>query len=188
MGSFGGADSPSLDSNHGRMLPIHPHPHNDEIFSNWGLELASGNFRSFKEFFALLGIHLSFSDFENPNEYVIRSLEMVTGATREEILRTLPSSFKAVWKPQTASHWYRDLYSAEVSSPHSRFVRAQYCSQCLALYGCYQVRWRFAIYDCCPIHGLLLRTSCSHCGSQIQDQGHLYDQLVIEPRTALSAC
>ena len=42
-----------------------------------------------KEFFALLGIHLSFSDFENPNEYVIRSLEMVTGATREEILRTL---------------------------------------------------------------------------------------------------
>jgi hypothetical protein len=179
-------------SNRGRLLPIHPHPHDEEIFSNWIIELASANVKSVKEFLDLLETPLKPRDFETPNDRAIEVLKEVTGSTQGEIALTFPSSFKAVWKkPLPGDRWhsqYNELCAARVTAPHTLFVCAQYCSRCLALYGCYQVRWRFAIYDCCPIHGLLLRTSCPHCGSQIQDPAQLNGQQIMKPRAALCAC
>lgn len=180
-------------SNRDRLLPTHPHPHDEEIFSNWILELASANVKPVKEFLDLLQIPLKPCDFETPNDRAIEVLKEVTGSTQDEIALTFPSSFKAVWKkPLPDNRWRRSQYSelcgAKVTAPHTLFVCAQYCSRCLALYGCYQVRWRFAIYDCCPIHGLLLRTSCPHCGSQIRDPTMLYTQQIMKPRATLCAC
>lgn len=58
------ADLPVQYSHCGRLLPIHPHPHDEEIFSNWIVELASANVKSVKEFLDLLEVALKPRDFE----------------------------------------------------------------------------------------------------------------------------
>jgi hypothetical protein len=105
-----------------------PHPREEEIFSNWILELASANDKSIKEFLNLLQIPLKPRDFETPNDRPIEVLKEVTGSTQNEIALTFPSSFKAVWKkPLHGDRWnsqYGELCAARVTAPHTLFVCA----------------------------------------------------------------
>lgn len=184
-GSLGEAD-------HNRdVLPVHPQPRADQIFSSWLLWLASGNGKSVKDFCRSLDeSRIELIDFRHPNDSLVEALIDATGIDAVRIRDTLPSSLKGLLGSGPGFLWpYEVLHPWRLRADSAaRNVGGQYCFICLREGGYFRVSWILALFTCCPVHKCLLLERCPHCGQPVHDSTRLFRRYEQNPAQAVLKC
>jgi hypothetical protein len=172
------------------ILPSHPRLRNDERLSSWVLRVASGNLVSVKQLCHQLGTprvdHLDFKSRDHP---LVIAMSRATATAVETVREALPCSLYGLFGERSADAWFYPIpYPWQLSGSSSRFEGGQYCPICLDQSGYYRLRWRIAIYSCCPMHGCFLRDRCPDCNGKIVDVCRLFGSYVREPDAEMQVC
>ncbi len=173
------------------ILPVHPPPRTDQIFSAWLLWIAFENVTSAKDLCRWLDrSRIELVDSKRLNDPLIEALIDVTGAKADSVERTLPCSLRGLfgsgpgllWPYEVLHPWRLRIDSA------TRHAGGQYCPDCLREGGYLRLSWTVALYTCCLVHRCLLREGCPHCGRPIQDSTRFFGTYERDPRQAILKC
>lgn len=155
------------------ILPVHPKPYSNELFSSWLIRVAHANGLKVQTF-----CHLLFPHYEIWNrdidrhapDWLIDLLAEKTGCSVADIHNTTLDSFKGklfdINKLSGQLFWINSL-----KANHRK--RASYaitfCPQCLAedKESYFRQSWRVALQTFCPNHQLLQYDCCPQCQTYI---------------------
>lgn len=177
------------------MLPIHPQPLPDELFTSWMVRLAFANGFALHTFYSsLLSCRESIwnrdSD-RHPPVVLLNCLSTATGKSIDELRNLTLSSYEGqVFEKFLISGDVPFLLPVGVYHRTRRRAGIQFCPQCLKLdqVPYYRRHWRLALSAVCPEHNCLLEQSCPSCGSPIIFHQHGMGRLKYISESALSIC
>lgn len=179
------------------MLPVHPHPRDDEILSCWMVRLAVGNRFKLHHFYVRLLGHTGpiwTRDVDrHPAPDLIKLLSEQTGHPPQRVRDMSLLAYEGTLMPSVNS-------ASDVSSwiiPLGIYHRTrrrdgmQFCPICLAEDGpspYFRRQWRLALNCICERHGCLLQSHCPNCSQPISYFRHDFNHLVASTSDALATC
>lgn len=154
----------------GKLLPAHPHPKHDEIFSSWVTRVAHAQGLKLQTFSALIfgrskSIWNRDLDKSAP-KWLQSKISKVTGTPRHVIHETTLASYEGVFyehhQPNGYTKWITPL---GIYHRTHRDYGMQYCPLCLADNSepYYRKYWRLAFYTECDKHNVLMHDRCPEC-------------------------
>ena len=156
------------------LLPYHPKPKPDELFSSWLIRIVNGYEKEVSEFLDLFGaasyLHSSDIDRLTPSVLVAALCEMTgtdltIGKGTSLSKRIRPLSSDQVQIDSVARPW---LIPIGHSRRSGRTCGFQVCPMCLAAGELYfRWHWAVALFCCCPEHRILLVDCCPQCSASI---------------------
>lgn len=177
------------------MLPIHPNPLPDELFSSWMVRLAFANGFALHTFYSsVLGFKEPIWSRDSDRHPPIALLNCLSTATCKpiDLIKALTLSF---YEGQLFESFpiNGDIpFLLPVGLYHRTRRRAgiQFCPECLKLdpVPYYRRHWRLALSTVCTVHGCLLEQSCPSCGSPIIFHRHGMGRSKQISQAALSTC
>lgn len=155
------------------ILPAHPKPYLDELFTSWLIRLAHANGLKVQTF-----CHLLFPDYEIWNrdidrhtpDWLINMLAEKTGCSVARIRATTLAYFQGKLfdynKVSGQLTWISSLKAHHRKRQNNAIV---YCPQCLAddAEPYFRQSWRVALHTFCPVHHIMLHDCCPECGAYI---------------------
>ncbi len=156
------------------LLPYHPKPKPDELFSSWLIRIVDGYEKEVSDFLGLFGaasyLHACDIDRLTPS-FLVAAMCEITGAelTVGEGM-SLPKRTRALSSDQlqidsVAWPWRIPIGQSRRSGRTCGF---QICPACLAEDEPYfRWQWAVALFCCCPVHRMLLVDCCPRCSSSI---------------------
>ena len=155
------------------ILPAHPKPYSDELFTSWLIRIAHANGLKIQTF-----CHLLFPNYEIWNrdidrhtpDWLINELADKTGCSTTQIYATTLGSLQGqLFEKNKLSGQLTWISSLKVNHRKRNNNAISYCPLCLATdYEPYfRKSWRVALYTFCPIHQIMMHDSCSKCGAYI---------------------
>ncbi len=159
------------------MLPIHPHPCKDELFSSWLTRLSVSNSFYLHEFYKIIiGV-------ESP--IFTRDVDILTVPGLIRLLSQKTGIKQTVLNQSTLNTYTGLVYEKLNPNGHSRWVLPlgiyhrtrklrgiQYCPRCLEedAVRYFRKQWRLSFITVCVKHNCYLRDSCPHCSSPVDYQ------------------
>lgn len=178
------------------MLPIHPQPLQDEIFSSWLVRLAFANKFPLHTFYSSLlrykePIWNRDSD-RHPTPNLLNILSIQTGQSVQSLLMLTLMSYEGILFEQLPN-----IGNAPWVMPLGIYHRTrksngmQFCPVCLQAdndTAYYRRHWRLALCPICVQHGCLLHQHCPACGETIAFHRHGIGRARIASLNALFTC
>lgn len=176
------------------ILPTHPKPYPDELFTSWLIRLAHANGLKVQTFY-----HLLFPDYEIWNrdidrhapDWLIHALAEKTGCPIAQIHETTLDSLKG------KLFEYNRIFSqlAWISSLKANHRKRDnnaiaYCPKCFAedQESYFRKSWRVALHTFCPKHLTMLHDCCPECGAYIAFHRQELGRPNLHHFTALKYC
>ncbi|HHX2509393.1 TPA: TniQ family protein [Neisseria subflava] len=152
------------------ILPAHPKPYPDELFTSWLVRLAHANGLKVQTF-----CHLLFPNYEIWNrdidrhtpDWLVNTLAEKTGCSTIRIKTTTLDSLQGrLFDKNNFSGqltWINSLKANHRKRDNNAIV---YCPLCLATDNetYFRKSWRIALYTFCPIHQIMMHDCCPKCG------------------------
>ncbi|WP_216891719.1 TniQ family protein [Pseudomonas putida] len=177
------------------MLPIHPNPLPDELFSSWMVRLAFANGFALHTFYSsLLGFKEPIWNRDSDRHPPIALLNCLCTATGKpiDLIKALTLSFYEgqVFESFPVNGDVPFLLPVGLYHRTRRRAGIQFCSQCLKLDPApyYRRHWRLALSTVCSLHDCMLEQSCPSCGSPIIFHRHGMGRSKRIYQAALSTC
>ena len=156
------------------MLPIHPQPREDEIFSSWLLRIAISNGFYLHEFIKrqlkVNGEVMTRDVDKAPFPSLVRQLAVQSGHLEDDIRAMHLSAFTGELSESVnvkgKSPWVLPLGLYHRTRKRAYCV---YCPICLRNdpVKYFRKKWRLAFVGLCDIHHCMLRDTCWHCQTNI---------------------
>ncbi|AMP02135.1 tniQ family protein [Collimonas arenae] len=157
----------------GGLLPAHPKPQSDELFSSWLARVARANGQKLHTFCRMAFGEISIWNRDidksvTPN--ILAVLAGETGTSYQRAQQTSLASFEGYLyeqhNPSGTTPW---ILPAGVYHRVRRRYGLQFCPQCLASDNepYFRRSWRIALYTACPLHGCRLLDRCPECGAVV---------------------
>ncbi|MBU3082499.1 TniQ family protein [Acinetobacter baumannii] len=160
----------------GHILPAHPHPLNDELFSSWFTRLAFSNLSKIHSF----AIEIFGKDkggvFWNRDIDCFINLEEMdylsfrTGIDTKKIYETSIRSYEGILFQRFNSNGFnRWILPCGIYHRTRRSNWLVYCPICLSSdkEPYFRKSWRLAFYTICPIHHIYMHDACPKCKNPI---------------------
>lgn len=163
------------------VLPWHPHPEKDEVFSSWFLRFASGYGLTANELSRRIGISLpEIDDWHQGVKLATRRYAAIaalkTGLPVSDLRRMLVCELEGL-VPQNKY----ESPSKDEDTWITRFVLGrrlhffgEFCPLCLSTHYPYSLNWKISLFVSCPVHRCLLSGRCESCGKRFAGLKHLY--------------
>lgn len=179
----------------GKLLPIHPQPLPDEIFSSWLCRIAAANGMKLHT----LEVQIWGREKQIWTRDIDRSIDEQTlaavaslcgttlDAARETCLRSFEGRLFESLNVKGNSNW---ILPAGVFHRMRRRPHMQYCPLCLATdrVPYYRKQWRTAIVTFCVVHNVMLRDRCPKCQSPVMFHRQEMGDRLATPIHGLSRC
>lgn len=155
----------------GTYLPVHPHPHEDELFSSWLIRVAKGNAPRVHTFCHTIWPHKQIWNRDvDVSGYasLAKELSKRTGISMSKIRRLSLERYEGLvferLNPSGLTPW---VLPVGVYHRIRRRPGLQWCPICLdedeTPY--FRRHWRMAFTSCCIRHGIVLADRCHECGA-----------------------
>ncbi|HBP6163710.1 TPA: hypothetical protein L6A15_28240 [Pseudomonas aeruginosa] len=161
------------------MLPIHPQPKEDEIFSSWLVRLAFSNGFPLHTFFNSLleykGSVWTRDIDRHPSDQLLQLLNQHTQQPFSMLQRMTLSSYEGTFFSELPLHgdvsW---LLALGVYHRNHKRAGMQYCPMCLQTDSTpyYRMLWRIASTVICPIHHCVMEDDCPRCHAPVMFHRH----------------
>lgn len=152
------------------ILPAHPKPYPDELFTSWLVHLAHANGLKVQTF-----CHLLFPNYEIWNrdidrhtpDWLVNTLAEKTGCSTIQIKTTTLDSLQGrLFDKNNFSGqltWINSLKANHRKRDNNAIV---FCPLCLATdhETYFRKSWRIALYTFCPVHQIMMHDCCPKCG------------------------
>lgn len=157
----------------GRLLPAHPQPQVDELFSSWLVRIAKANGQKLHTFCRQVLGEVSIWNRDIDKSVTSQTLVALARKSGTNIRLAKQTSLAAfegtlyeVHNPRGMTPW---ILPIGVYHRVRRRKGLQFCPQCLAgdVDPYFRRAWRLALYTVCPQHGCKLLDSCPKCDAAV---------------------
>lgn len=158
----------------GDLLPAHPKPYQNEIFTSWFVRTAHANGIKLHTLSRLIlgGVYTPWNkDIDRlAPAWLIEAICKKTGLSREKARNMTLDRFEGVvFQRKQSVGTLRWILPVVSSSTRREGFGMQLCAECLREDSdpYFRVTWRLAFYTFCPKHMVMMFDACSVCGAPI---------------------
>ncbi len=178
----------------GRILPAHPQPQDDELFSSWLVRAAKANGQKLHPFCKMLfgDVQIWTRDIDRSVKLdIVQKLAAKLGTSPTRAVETTLSTFDGrLFNRYGANSFTPWILPMGIYHRTHRRYGLQYCPACLAndVIPYFRRTWRLALFPICIEHGLVLSDRCPVCGAAVMfHRRDFFDRNAADPQP-FTAC